>query len=98
MPAGLKNRPRLSPWIQPYLEAYQRLDRRRQMGYSIPQPLTTSAILEYGSKLGFKFDLTFFFRVISELDDVYMAEVYKKQQAELNKSKAKSKAKGRRCS
>lgn len=93
MPTGLKNRPRLSTWIQPYLEAYQQLDRRRQMGYSTPQPLAASDILEYGSKLGFKYDLSFFFRAISALDSEYMSEVYKKQQAELNKSKAKSKSK-----
>ena len=93
MPDALKRRPRISKWLLPYLSAYQRLDRRRQMGYSTPQPLASSEILDYGTRLGFRTDLDFFFRVIDALDGVYMEDVNKKQQAEAAKSKAKSKAK-----
>ena len=77
----------------PYLTAFYALDRRRQMGYATPQPLTASDILAYGRTFGFKTDLSFFFRVIDALDTDYMEEVAQKQKAEIAKSKAKSKVK-----
>lgn len=96
MPDGLRHRPIISTWLQPYLVAYHRLDRRRQMGYSSPQPLAASDILSFGNNLGFSSDLQFFFKVMESLDEVYMEEVAKKQKAELAKSKNNNRKGGKR--
>lgn len=89
----IPNRPSL-PWgLQDYLEAFQQLDRRRQMGYAFPQPLSTSEILGYGLTHGFRSSLQFFFKVISALDDHHLAEQAQKEKA---RRKSKPKPGGRR--
>ena len=97
-PEALLNRPEI-PWLlDDYLKAYRDLDRRRQIGYSGPQPLSVSDIFRYAETHGFSSTRQFFFKVISALDDYNLekhAEKEKRRQ-EQEKSKGKRAGRGRR--
>jgi len=76
-----------------YLLAFMALDRRRQSGYAMAQPLSTEAILLYALTHGFRSDLRFFCKIISELDDDFIKQQNEKQKAKAPKKTPKGKRK-----
>lgn len=92
MPDALKKRPEVPLYLKDYLEAYNALHKRRQIGFSAEQPLLTSEIAIHGLTHGFEEELQFFIKVISAMDDVFVqhqAEIARKKTAEMkNKSKS----------
>lgn len=89
MPPALLNKPNLSWHMNRYLKGYLDLDRRRQAGYAMAQPLSETGILFYGVTHGFRKDLQFFFRIVSALDDDYIRKEAERLKAQQSKTKAK---------
>lgn len=96
MPEALAKKPYIPAAVQPYMEAYLKLAKRRQIGYASPQPMLYSEIIWYGLTHGFRHDIAFFCRVVTELDDDAMEEEAKKAERKSAASKAKKPSKGPR--
>lgn len=79
--AKLENKPKLQPFLLQYLDAFFRLNRRRQYSMSV-LPLSVDAILLFGQVHGFANELRYFYKMMEEMDDEYLLFEQEKKESE----------------
>ncbi len=76
--------PVLNSFLLDYYNAFQELNKRRQYGMA-ELPLLITEIYSYGDRQNFNFDIPFFYRAVTELDEEYMMHIVKARKAEADK-------------
>ena len=82
----MQNKPMLNWYLQSLMNEFLILNRRRQASMAA-LPLTTESIIFHGMARGWRPDLEFYLRAVSELDDCYMEHHAKKMKAEQDSKK-----------
>lgn len=88
LPKALQDKPTLPWYLHDYLKAFLELNRRREY-FMAEQPLQLSEIEVYCRNFDFDEDKDFFFKMMFELDNEYMAHRAEQAKSQREQEKAK---------